>query len=329
MNRVEEYAGGCLDDTIPEKETHPVHFTTGAEGDLSYLMMSVAGGTPLKHGFTEWSRSQLLQHLGTREKWFNSVAPAQEAAELNARLHCLKKSVIRRRRLPEDTANGVKFEVRGFVSTSYVEIPDVAVVRALEDACGFDAMCVKHRTEKTDRALYAYVVSPQPATIPGSGETVWTGMVASNSEVGYSSLRIAPVLYIGGVKRPINLGTDLALRLVHRGDHNELGRVFKAATTQATSICGGLVQRMGGLRNITYPTADEAVVALRVALDRAKAPKSTALAAERAYRDAAPQHHHGLGILEAVLAATESVTDNNKAYHNASIAGAVLVGLLR
>jgi len=328
VNKVEDYAHSCLDDTILENEKTPGCFTTGQNGDPSYMMLGVAGGA-MTHGFTEWSRTQLLQHLGTKEKWFDSVAPAQEAAELNARIHCLKKSVIRRRRLPEPTPQGTHIEIRGFVSKSYVEIPDTAVVRALEDACGFDAMCVSRRTEKTDRALYVYVVSPQPVTIPGSSQTVWTGIVASNSEVGYSSLRIAPVIYVGGIHRPVNLGTNLSLRLVHRGDHTALKQDFKIAVDQAKTICGDLVQRMAALRNLTYGSADEAVQALRVALDRAKAQKSTALAAERAYCDAAGTLHHGLGILEAVLTATEDVTDNNKAYTNASTAGAVLIGLLR
>ncbi len=328
VNKVDRYASECHKDFIQSEHHEEMHFTPS--GTTAVLVLPEAQPGP--YTFTEWSRSQLLQHLGTREKWFASVSPAQEVAELTARLHTLSDSVIRRRTYKTRSADGTEstnHEIRGFVSKSYADIPDAVIVRALEDVCGFDAWVVSRYTDKTDRALYAYVVSGVELGLPGTDERVFAGVQVQNSEVGYSSLRVTPVLYFGALSTPVVINEDLVFRKVHRGDHALLRTQFQAAIEKAKTICGDLVQKTRGLYQLTYPDADNAVHHLSLALTRAGAQKSFIRAVELVYRKDPRQAHDGKRIFDAVVAVVAEQQDNNKVADLATVAGAVLVGLLR
>ena len=106
-SRVREFAALCYEDhRCTFDNEHDVHFV---EKDFDEDETSCMTGNHVlltiqdrQHLFTDWSYSQLLSHLGTREKWFQSVTKEQQAAELDKRVHTLRDHRLRTMRSTEE-----------------------------------------------------------------------------------------------------------------------------------------------------------------------------------------------------------------------------------
>lgn len=280
-----------------------------------------------EHIFTPWGRQQLLQHLGTRERWFGFVPVEQQIEELQQRVCAFDGYRIRcMRTLDFDDVR----VIRGMVSNSYGDIPDTTVVDALFKSMGEGSAVISQYSEKTDRALYAYVCRPDERIgIPDT--TFWgvPGVVVQNSEVGYASLRMRPMIFTTGA---IVLEGGSVMRRIHRGAAKDLEKAFSEAMQVAEQIWSDVNTKISKLQAQLYTTEDEALDGITAMMLRAKAKKSFALAARNAYKRANNTIHTGAAVLEAVLqAAAEATGDGlhaDAAYDAAAVAGGVLFHLL-
>lgn len=274
--------------------------------------------------FTDWCRSQLLSHLGTREKWFATVTKSQQAHELTKRVHTFAKHRLRIMRSLESDV----FILRGLVSEVYAEIPDTDIMAALLSLMP-EGKCIGASSEKTQRALYVYAVSSQtPIGLRGQFMG-YPGVLLKNSEVGYTSLWMIPFLYVHTSEglRPLVFRNKHLLRRIHRGSVADLRKDFEDALAKLSAVWGPITERLGRLRNITFATEDEAVERLRNELTALKATKGALLDYERTYRATGSTVHDGLAILQAVLTTSRGSTAD-AGYDEAELAGALLLRLL-
>lgn len=325
-NQVEAFAERCLPDYTPE-EVEDIVFE---EKDLSDYF----GGVPdlvsllrLKdspsHNFTEWSRLQLLSHLGTREKWFSTVSKAQEVSELNVRRHVLKDKVFRTMSSMDDDNLRI---LRGIVTKRFADIPDTMIMKAVLDIT--NGFALAGWSGKTDRAFYAYIVTSEPIGIPETTFRAFPGLVLKNSEVGYTSLWVSPMLFFTVPMAPIVLrSSEAVLRRVHRGDTKDLRIDFMAALHKISSIWGPLETKLQKLRHVSYATADEALTALDKTMERSGAKRELIHRCRLAY--AKTTKHTALAVFEAILQGIDNTTNRDIAHLNSEIAGAVLFRLLR
>lgn len=325
-SRVEAFAERCLPDYVVDVET-----------DLSFADIEINAYydvmTPrlrvgiykdgIKHVFTRWSRMQLLSHLGTREKWFNHVSPVVQADELNMRRFRLKDYMIR-------TMKTFDFEdlriVRGIVSSSYSDIPDTEIMKAVCSVMP-DGLALES-SGKTDRALYAYTVMPTPLRLPGTRLVGYPGMLIRNSEVGNTSLWVIPTLNVPGWSYPVVFQRSPLLRKVHRGSFDELAKAFDEAIKDASKFWGPLEEKLPKLYSIQYPDEAQALQAIDSLLTRAGAMRGMIQKCSQAYAAAQHTNHTAQGIFEALLGLAAEVPNQDEAYTASSIAGAVLYWLI-
>jgi hypothetical protein len=272
------------------------------------------------HLFTRWSRGQLLGHLGTREKWFQSVSLEQQALELQARAHTFDQHMFRTMR----TYEGNFRLVRGLVSSKYGDIADTLILDTLVKLLP-GGWALRWMSGKTDRALYVYAITRDPVTIPGTNFTAFPGALVKNSEVGYTSLWVLPMMYTPAQNAAFVLEQKHVLRRVHRGRPGELEAALRDALGQLSGLWGGIEARLRGLQAIYLVDEDAAVAAMRKVLLQVGGSKLLALRCEQTYRAAGHSEHNGLTIFEAILARVHREHDRNNASSLAAIAGAVLL----
>jgi hypothetical protein len=328
--KVREFADLCNPDLICTPNVmHDVKFVAvdyddeeGSDMVGSHVLLELNG---TKHLFTDWSRLQVLSHLGTREKWFAAVSRRQEAAELTERVHTFAGHRLRTMRSQEE---GISL-LRGFVSKEYAEIPDTDIMTALLELLP-NGQCIDRLSEKTDRALYAYVIAGEtPIGIRGK-MVGYPGVVMKNSEVGFTSLWLIPFLYVelsNGEYRPMAFRQKALLRRVHRGSVSDLRADFDKALSTLSAVWKDVTERLAALRDIVFASEDEAVERLRSSLSALKETRAAVLEYERAYRAARHTLHTGLGILQTVLT-TVRATTADASYVEAELAGALLLRLL-
>lgn len=313
------------DETI-EQEAHftAIDFDELPDSPLTghHVVLALKNSTYL---FTDWSRLQLLSHLGTKEKWFIPVTKRQQADELTQRVHTFQGHRLRTTKTQEPSV----CVLRGLVSKEYAEIPDTDIMLALQ-ALLPAAKVVASVSKKTDRALYAYVVADE-TPIGLRGKLMgYPGFIMKNSEVGYTSLWLIPFLYLEtrtGAYRPIAFEKKVLLRKVHRGSVADLRESFDSALKKLSEVWGPITERMAGLQNILFATEDLAVERLRYELGMLKETKAAMLAYEHTYRSAKHIVHDGLSILQAVLTSSRAKTAD-ASYDEAELAGALLLRLL-
>jgi hypothetical protein len=280
-------------------------------------------GSDAPHVFTKWSRSQLLAHLGTREKWFDHVSIDTQADELNTRRSSLNGFMVRTMKSFDHDDLRI---VRGIVSSSYADIPDTDIMRALREVLpNGDALSY---SGKTDRAFYAYVLSEDMIRIPGTSFEGYPGMLVRNSEVGFTSLWVIPTLTVVGWSYPIILQRDPLLRKVHRGSFDELRTSFDDALGKARIYWRPMEEKLNKLYSITYATEDEAINQVVTLLSRAGAMKGMIQQCCTAYRNARHSFHTAYCIFAAVLEVASSHANQDASYIGATVAGAVLYGLI-
>jgi hypothetical protein len=333
-SRVEAFAALCLPDFVyTDSETRDMAFV---EIDLApfvgdrYPEVRAAislreDGQTTPYAFTKWSRSQLLSHLGAREKWFETVTRGQEVSELNIRLHALRNFMFRTMRSFDSDELRL---VRGIVSSKYADLPDTAIMKALTDLMP-DGYAVAAYSGKTDRAFYAYAITADKIGIPGTSFHGFPGVVLKNSEVGFTSLWIIPMLYLANYGVPIVLKKQAVLRRIHRGDIANLTKRFEEALQKTQVLWGPLEEKLAKLRTITYSSEDVAVAAMTEMLEAAGSERLFAHRCETKYRASSHTVHDAFGLFEAILANVKTEADQDAAYVSAELAGAVLMQLIK
>lgn len=274
------------------------------------------------HMLTPWSRSQVLSTVGVREKWFGPVSPSMQADELNMRISIFREHRFRACRTVHDGL----FLLRGIVSRQYADIPDTDVMQALTSAMP-DGKALSRVSVKTDRAFYAYALSDQTISIPGTDFKGVPGVVLRNSEVGFTSLWVIPCLALPSFKHPIIFANKTVLRRAHRGSVKELEADFEKAIAKASVVWAELGAAKMHLRQVTYQDEDAAVAWIHAVIARYKGAKNLASRAETDLRAAGLTKFTGNDVFASLLRAINSL-DVNIGHAESSIAGAVLWHLL-
>lgn len=269
--------------------------------------------------FTDWSRSQLLSLLGTREKWFTHVTKQQEAEELNQRAHVLSNYRIKLMKFPG--GDGVRV-VRGVVSNAYADISNVDIMKALTSVMP-NGYCVANDSGQTDRAFYAYIITDSKVEIPGTGFSGYSGVVVKNSEVGYTSLWLVPIIWFPRFKGILSFKSEAALRRIHRGSI-DLNEKFVEALEAVKGLWGDLSARTLSLQKTKYQDEAEAIQAITSTMERVGADRAFAYRCEQIYKASHNTSHTGLTLLEAVLKALSESNNQDLTYDRSELAGALL-----
>lgn len=266
------------------------------------------------HLFTDWSRPQLLSHLGTREKWFKSVSVAQQAFELNERRGVLSKH---RLRIMRTYTEGVSL-FRGIVSDHYAEIPDTLIMEAVL-AAQPNGQYLPQLSGKTDKAFYCYMTAD--AKVGTARYQATPGAVFRNSEVGFTSLWITPFLLIKGV--PVVVRQEVLLRRSHRGQLAELRTDFDEALGKLGSVWGPLHKRLQALPTVSFADENAALMHMRGILKAMHVMTGTIESCASAYAAAKHAHHSAATVFDAVLQVAEA-SDRDDAYEKGELAGLFL-----
>lgn len=322
QSRVEQFASHCeADIDYGQFQTYRVRFEAHEDDAHAVAIHANRKGEDTPYLFTKWSRSQLLAHLGTREKWFREVDLDTQASEINERLASFSGHRLRPF-FSEDTGIGI---IRGLVSSEYADIPDTqimdALVRTMPKGVAFKGMAVK-----TDRALYVQTATPDVIKLPGSIK-MYPGMLIRNSEVGYTSLWVVPSLWVPGYRSHMSFDRHVLLRKIHRGSMEELQEKFCAAITQASTLWSGVDQKMKLVSTLTFVSEDAAVTWLRNQIVRFKGSKAFAYRCEQIYRAKHHTSHSGVEVLEAMLLAASEQEGDSKHLQGA-VVGAVVAAVI-
>ena len=281
-------------------------------------------GEESEYLFSEWSRQQLLSLLGTRERWFSFVTSAKQAQELNDRTHALTGYNFRTSKAVDEDFP-VRF-VRGIVSRYYTDIPNSDIMAAVVDKMPEGTMALRHHSGLTDRAFYAYLLSPTPVTIPGTRFYAYPGMVVKNSDVGFTSLYVIPMLVSSAHGTPVVLETKTILKRIHRGQI-DLREKLAEAFDKCSLLWSDLSQKLPHLASKKYATSDDAIEAMERVLTSAGATRAFIQKCQSAYKKA-PRGHSALDIFDAISEVCAEVTQRDDSYTSGAIAGAVLFRLL-
>lgn len=276
------------------------------------------------HLFTDWSRLQLLAHLGTREKWFSRVTLTEQARELTRRTHTFDRQVFRTMR----TYNDINY-VRGLISAAYVDIPDLEVMQALA-AVMLDGESLYSYSGKSDKAFYAYALMRQAPIGFGQGNEGYPGVVVKNSEVGACALSVVPFFMLtlkAGFMAPVVMRRYAMYRKIHRGRLSDLRPSLTDALEKLQAVWSPLQKRLDGLQAKIFPDEAAAIDRLETALQALRCQKNFIQKCTTTYSGAKNTAHNGLTLFTAVLTSCASKHLDGK-YDDAEVAGALLLQLL-
>lgn len=307
---------------------HPLS-TMLSEHDRDVVGVSITLNDETKpYLFNSWSRSQLLSLLGTREKWFSRVPLERQAEELDARLHVIDGYNFRTMRAL-DSEFPLRF-IRGLVSSEYSDIPNTNIMEAVVQRAPADAQVLRGPSGVSDKAFYAYIVSPSPITIPNTTFFAYPVVVVKNSEVGYSSLYVIPGILLRRYVRdefvPVVLESRAVLKKIHRGTI-DLPAKFEKAFTDCSAVWSDMSLKAPSLVSRHYLSEDEAISEMRKMLLGAHASSDFIESCVRMYKSS-PRVHTALDIFESVSEMCAEEKDRDAQYDLGSIAGAVLFKLL-
>jgi hypothetical protein len=277
-----------------------------------------------KYIFTRWSRSQLLSLLGTKEKWFSLVGLERQADELNARLHGLSNYNFRTQSAADDVFPAKL--IRGLVSREYADIPNTEIMKAVVETIPDTSMALRYASGITDRAFYAYIVSPTPITIPNTKFFAYPGAVVKNSEVGYTSLWVIPSLIVRAYGVPVVIESQAVLRRIHRGKV-DLPAKFKEAFEKCAASWTDMATKIPMLASKSYLNDDDAVASMERLLASCLSRKDFIDLCRDTYRSQ-NRSHTALDIFETITEACASYTNRDESYEVGAIAGAVLYRLV-
>lgn len=324
-DKVDEYAARCLPD-----------HKCGKGEDFRFNKIDVTSVIPDPLGseevgimltesdmpflFTNWSRAQILSHVGAKEKWFRSVSLERQVDELNLRRGEFYRHQLRLVKAVDDQPMGM---LRGIVSDSFTDIPDTEVMAALVQSTGADGHALARHSAKTDRAFYAHVIMDMEIGLPGNLIHGFPGVVVKNSEVGYTALHVIPVLFLPSIRRHVVFTKSTTLRRVHRGSVKELSEQFNTALQSAALVWASVEQRGATLAKISYADESAAVLTMKTAILGAGGTKKQAMLAENHYIAAKHTSHTALSVFDSVLSVVSS-SNIDDGHLEAALAGAVL-----
>jgi len=274
---------------------------------------------------TDWSRHQLLQALGAREKWFDPVPISTQVEELSRRRHVLDSMVFKT--MKGDPAYPLR-TLRGLVSSSYTDIPNVDIMEALVNTLPEDTSYALRRfSGLTDQAFYTYLLLDHPISLPGSTEG-YPGVVIKNSEVGFTSLWVIPFLFIADTGRAAVMEPLHLFRRIHRGKVNDLQEKFEEAIGKMKPLWESLSAKIQTLDQITFANADEAMNEMERIILHVKGAKLFALRCRQAYQKAGYTAHTAYNIFECICDTAGKDLDPDVSYSKNAVAGAVLLKLV-
>jgi hypothetical protein len=281
----------------------------------------------MPHLTTNWSRHQLLQTMGTKEKWFAHVPLETQAQELNCRRHVLHNMVLRTMR-GGDEENYPFRVLRGLVSSQYCDIPNTSIMEMLISSLPpKDTYALWRHSGQTDRAFYAYVVIDRPIGISGQLQG-YPGLLLKNSEVGFTSLWVIPFLMLPWLGRAAVLEQQTLLRRVHRGRVNDLKELFEDALRRAAPLWKELSDKIPVLGQHVYPDEATAVDAMTSLVFSCGGSKMFAYRCEQDYKSAGHSIHNALVIFETLVKVAGTIINPDDAYVQNAVAGAVLLKLV-
>jgi hypothetical protein len=290
------------------------------------LLRPMSGPNLHPHILSEWAERQLYTHFGVRPKWFTYVESSQQATELNLRLHSTPKHKFRTLR----DAGSELFLVRGFVSPVYADVPDTKVMDSLLEAFGSpDRARVLPGAGKTDQCLYAHVINADAVALPTAAGGVFAGVTVMNSEVGYTSVRVVPVMYWDWCGQVVPIPSGKLFKRIHRGNFDNLVQDFRDAVEANKRYVGDVADMMKALENVTYQSADDAASALYAAVVAARGTRGFAQECTTAYSSSNRLVHTGVGIVQVIAEVAAKSLTQDEQYTLASIAGAVAVHLVQ
>lgn len=302
----------------------PMSAYAPGEMDVVGAKLTIQNQHEAQYVFSDWSRQQLLSLLGTRERWFSFVPHERQADELNVRAHALTGYCLRTAMAVDDDFP-VRF-VRGIVSRCYTDIPNADIMAAVVDKMPEGTMALRHYSGLTDRAFYAYLLSPNPITIPGTQFFAYPGMVVKNSDVGYTSLYVIPMLVSASHGVPVIMESNTLLKRIHRGQIN-LHEKLAEAFDKCSLLWSDFSQKLPHLAAKKYSTADSARYAMGRVLASAGATRALIQKCEWAYNKH-PRQNTALDIFEAISEVCSEITQRDDSYNAGAVAGAVLYRLL-
>lgn len=274
--------------------------------------------------WTDWSRHQLLSHLGTKEKWFESVSLQEQSIELNRRIHTFAKH---RLRIMDSCEPNVGI-LRGLVSSVYAEISDTDIMKAII-AVTPEGSYVENLSGKTDRALYAYVMSEDTPLRIEDQLLGHPGVLLKNSEVGYTSLWVIPFLMVrcGITHHPVIFREKCVLRRTHRGSVEDLRVAFSTALRNVSALWAPLQKQLDKLLETTFPDEDAAAARLESLLRSLGTTQGFIRSCVDTYRRTPHASHTAKDLFDAVLANGQGA-NLDEDYLKAEVAGALLLKLL-
>ena len=274
--------------------------------------------------FSEWSRFQLLDHMGTREKWFMRVTLEEQARELNRRIHALDGQRVRRMQSLED----IGF-VRGLVSVNYVDIPDAEIIKALVGIMPGGEF-LRNYSGVSDRNFYAYALLRDQTLGIGRGFTGYPGVILRNSEVGANALSLIPFFAAvspTGRLHTVAVRERAVLRKIHRGQYGDLAEAFQSGLDSVEAVWAPLQKKLRALQSFTFADEQEAIDRLETVLKAMRVPQHFIRRCTTAYGAAKHQTHHGLALFTTLLE-TCATSQLDSRYDDAGVAGSVLLQLL-
>lgn len=272
---------------------------------------------------TDWSRHQLLQVMGAREKWFDSVSIEEQQTELNRRAHVLDEMMLRTMRREDDSRC---YMLRGLVSNVYCDIPNTEIVEALVASMPEDAQVIRSFSGQTDRAFYAYIVLNQ--TIGLAGREIHPGLVIKNSEVGFTSMWVIPFLYFPKRYRVAVMEKEYLLRKIHRGKLNDMKASFTEALNNAAPLWQDIASKIPLLAKKLYNDEDECLEAMDGLIKVCGGSKLFAQQCRHAYKKKGYITHSAYNVFEIIVDVAGNTMDQNKAYAHNALAGAILLKLV-
>lgn len=286
------------------------------------LLRPQGGGQP--HLLSDWSERQLYTHFGVRPKWFTYVESPQQATELNLRLHATPNHKFRTLRAPEAEL----YMVRGFVSPVYADVPDTKILDSLLKAFGGgDKALVIPGAGKTDQCLYAHVINADATALPTASGSVYAGLTVMNSEVGYTSVRVVPVMFWDWCHSVVPIPSGKLFKRIHRGNFDNLVEDFSAAMEANKRYVGDVEDMMKALENVVFATEDEAADAMYRAIVSARGTKGFAQSCKTAYGHAQYGAHTGITVVQTISTVAAEALTQDEQFTLASVAGAVAVHL--
>ncbi len=280
--------------------------------------------TQQQHTISEWALGQMYTHYGVRPKWFSFVDREKQAEELNWRLD---QTQAHRFRTLQDPSCDL-YVVRGFVSPQYADLADTTVMDALCATFGGEEKAwLLPGSTKTDQCLYAHVMSLNTVGVPTSTGRAYAGVSILNSEVGYTALRVQPVLWTPG-GNIVPIATGQLYRRIHRGSFTNLQEGFAGAMKKNEEIMGDIEAMLSALEKVFYAGPDEAAEAAHALVLRARGSVGFALACKSTYATLGHQSHNGMSVVETIASTARTYGKiDDVIFTLSSIAGAAAVWL--